>query len=53
MSEGERTDKNMVKEAEAAARAMGVGPQFVEAQGPANFDSDSRHGCTFVPSNMA
>ena len=35
---GERTDKDMVKEAEAAARAMGVQPQFVEARGPADFD---------------
>ena len=35
---GERTDEDMVKEAEAAARALGVQPQFVEARGPADFD---------------
>jgi putative ABC transport system substrate-binding protein len=35
---GERTDKNMLKEAEVAARALAVRPQFVEARGPADFD---------------
>ena len=35
---GERTDKDMLKEAEAAVRAMGVRPQFVEVRGPADFD---------------
>ena len=35
---GERADKDMVKEAEAAALALGVQPQFVEARGPADFD---------------
>jgi ABC-type uncharacterized transport system substrate-binding protein len=35
---GERTDKEMLKEAEVAARALGVRPQFVEARGPADFD---------------
>jgi putative ABC transport system substrate-binding protein len=37
-SVGERTDKEMLKEAEVAARALGVRPQFVEARGPADFD---------------
>jgi putative ABC transport system substrate-binding protein len=35
---GERTDKDMLKEAEVAARALGVRVQFVEARGPADFD---------------
>jgi putative ABC transport system substrate-binding protein len=35
---GERTDKDVLKEAEAAARALGVRLQFVEARGPENFD---------------
>jgi len=35
---GERTEKDVLKEAEAAARAMGVPLQFVEARGPADFD---------------
>jgi len=35
---GERTDKDMLKEAEGAARALGVRLQFVEARGPADFD---------------
>ena len=35
---GERTDKDMLKEADPAARALGVRPQFVEARGPADFD---------------
>ena len=35
---GERRDEDMVKEAEAAARALGVRPQFVEARSPADFD---------------
>ena len=35
---GERTDKYILKEAEVAARALGVRPQFVEARGPADFD---------------
>src|SRR5216683_1902662 len=37
-SVGERTDKEMLKEAEVAALALGVRPQFVEARGPADFD---------------
>jgi putative ABC transport system substrate-binding protein len=35
---GERTDKDVLKEAEAAARALRVRLQFVEARGPENFD---------------
>ena len=35
---GERTDKDVLKEAEAAARALGVRLQFVEARGPEDFD---------------
>jgi putative ABC transport system substrate-binding protein len=34
----ERTEKDMLKEAEVSARALGVRPQFVEARGPADFD---------------
>jgi ABC-type uncharacterized transport system substrate-binding protein len=35
---GERTEKDMLKEVEVAARALGVRLQFVEARGPADFD---------------
>ena len=56
---GERTEKDMLKEAEVAARALGVRLQFVEARGPADFDrafSDmtrARAGAlTVLPSNM-
>jgi putative ABC transport system substrate-binding protein len=35
---GERTEKDMLKEADVAARALGVGLQFVEARGPADLD---------------
>jgi putative ABC transport system substrate-binding protein len=35
---GERTEKDMLKRAEAAARAQGVRLQFVEARGPDDFD---------------
>ncbi len=35
---GERTDKDMLKEGEAAARALGVRLQVVEARGLADFD---------------
>ena len=35
---GERTDKDMLKGAEVAARALGVRLQFVEARDPADFD---------------
>jgi putative ABC transport system substrate-binding protein len=35
---GERTDKDILKEAEVAALALGVRPQFVEARGPGDFD---------------
>jgi ABC-type uncharacterized transport system substrate-binding protein len=34
----ERTDKDTLKEADVAARALGVRLQFVEARGPADFD---------------
>ena len=34
----ERTDKDMLKAAEVAARALGVRLQVVEARGPADFD---------------
>jgi putative ABC transport system substrate-binding protein len=34
----ERTAKDMLKEAEVAARALGVRLQFVEARGPGDFD---------------
>ena len=56
---GERTEKDMLKGAEAAARALGVRLQFVEARGPADFErafSDmtrARAGAlTVLPSNM-
>jgi putative ABC transport system substrate-binding protein len=35
---GERTEQDRLKRAEVAARALGVGVQFVEARGPENFD---------------
>jgi putative ABC transport system substrate-binding protein len=35
---GERTEQDMLKEADVAARALGVQLQFVEARGPADFD---------------
>ncbi len=37
-SMGERMDKDMLKEADVAARALGVRLHFVEARGPADFD---------------
>ena len=56
---GERTDKDMLREAEAAARALAVRLQVVEARGPADFDrafSDmtrARVGAlTVLPANM-
>jgi putative tryptophan/tyrosine transport system substrate-binding protein len=36
---GESTGKDMLKSAEGAARALGVRLQFVEARGPADFDT--------------
>ena len=36
--QGEPTEKEMLKAAEVAARALGVRLQFVEARGPENFD---------------
>jgi putative tryptophan/tyrosine transport system substrate-binding protein len=38
---GERTDKDMLKEADVAARALGVRLQFVEVRGPVDFDGPS------------
>jgi len=35
---GERTEQDMLKEVEVAARALGVRVQFIEARGPADFD---------------
>jgi putative ABC transport system substrate-binding protein len=35
---GERTEEDMLKGAEVAARALGARLQFLEAQGPADFD---------------
>jgi putative tryptophan/tyrosine transport system substrate-binding protein len=55
---GERTDKDMLKEEEAAARALGVRLQFVEARGADEFArafsdmSSARAGAlTVLPSN--
>ena len=56
---GERTDKDMLKGAEVAARALGVRLQFVEARGPADFErafsemTRARAGAlTVLPSTM-
>jgi putative ABC transport system substrate-binding protein len=56
---GERTDKDMLKEADVAARALGVRLEVIEARGPADIDrafSDMtrvRAGAlTVLPSNM-
>jgi putative ABC transport system substrate-binding protein len=56
---GERTEKEMLTEAEVAARGLGVRLQFVETRDPADFDrafSDmtrARTGAlTLLPSNM-
>jgi putative ABC transport system substrate-binding protein len=57
--QGERTEKDMLKEAEVAARALGVRLQFVEARGPGDFDrafsemARARAGAlTVLPSTM-
>jgi putative ABC transport system substrate-binding protein len=57
--QGERTEKDMLKGAEVAARALGVRLQFVEARGTQNFDrafsemTRARAGAlTVLPSNM-
>jgi len=57
--QGERTEKDLLKAAEAAARALGVRLQFVEARGPEDFDrafaemTRGRAGAlTVLPSNM-
>ena len=54
---GERTDKDMLKEAEVAGRALGVQLQFVDARGLENFDkafsdmtSARAGGLTVLPS---
>jgi putative ABC transport system substrate-binding protein len=54
---GERTDKDMLKEAEVAERALGVQLQFVDARGLENFDrafsdmtSARAGGLTVLPS---
>ena len=56
---GERTDTDMLKEAEVAAQALGVRLHFVEARGPADFDrafsdmTKARAGAlTMLGSNM-
>jgi putative ABC transport system substrate-binding protein len=56
---GERTDKDMLKGAEVAARALGMRLQFVEARGPDDFDrafsemTKARAGAlTVLPSTM-
>jgi putative tryptophan/tyrosine transport system substrate-binding protein len=56
---GERTDKDMLKGAEVAARALGMQLQFVEARGPDDFDrafsemTKARAGAlTVLPSTM-
>jgi putative tryptophan/tyrosine transport system substrate-binding protein len=56
---GERTEKDQLKEADVAARALGVRVQFVEARGPADIDrafSDMTKAradaLTVLPSNM-
>ena len=57
--QGERTDRNNLKEAEVAARALGMRLQIVEARGTADFDrafsdmTTARAGAlTVLPSNM-
>src|SRR5438445_218208 len=57
--QGESTEKDMLKAAEVAARALGVRLQFVETRGPENFDrafsemTRVRAGAlTVLPSNM-
>ena len=55
---GERTDKDMLRAADVAARALGVQPQFIEARGPDEFArafsdmTSARAGAlTVLPSN--
>ena len=57
--QGERAEKDMLKEAEVAARALGMRLQFVEARGTADFDrafsdmTKARAGAlTVLPSSM-
>ncbi len=56
---GERTEKDMLKEADVAARALGVRPQFVAVRGPHELDrafSDMTRGragaLAVLPSSM-
>ncbi len=56
---GERTEQDMLKAAEGAARALGVRLQFIEVRGPADFDqafsdmTKARAGAlTVLSSNM-
>ena len=56
---GERTDKEMLTEAEVAARTLGMQVQFFEARGPEDFDwafserTGARAGAlTVLPSNI-
>ena len=56
---GERTERDTLKRAEVAARALGVQPQFIEARGPDEFarafsDMTSAHAgaLTVLASNM-
>jgi len=57
--QGEPTEKDMLKAAEVAARALGVRLQFVEARGPENFERAFSEmtrapagALTVLPSNM-
>ena len=56
---GERVEKDMLKAADVAARALGVQPQFIEARGPDEFArafsamTSARAGAlTVLPANM-
>jgi ABC-type uncharacterized transport system substrate-binding protein len=50
---GERTEKDMLKAADVAALALGVQLQFVEARGPADFDSAFSEMTRAVPEASA
>ena len=56
---GERTEKDMLKAADVAARALGVQPQFIEARGPdelarafSDMTSARAGALTVLPANM-
>jgi hypothetical protein len=49
---GERTEKDLLKEAEVAARALGVRLQFVEARGPADVDGAFSNMTRGMPHKM-